>query len=989
MQNQQQIQKQQEIHKQQQIQKQYQIQKQQQQASQPTPQRQVLDADVFAQVQRRFTQGPNPLWGQPQQAVAGGAANESNGNGPGGQALPPQQSGYKYLQGLGQNVPGAAGRGRAHTIASLFARVGRKDVNKDKDREGGAQFTRVPDTGYFQSKLPVPTVVTPAVVEVPATQPQPTAKNVLPSGIPPPEPIEVRPALSASQKGHPQGRGRSQSHSQGNPSGPGQSKGGAAVQGGRSRAVSVSSTRTVVPLEGYIPTFDATTNSIALPPPHEMGGRMSVLGHATGDAEGGPQRRSSEDSVLSTTTSVRARRTAEKGKRKANGNRNGAGNGEYFDQTHENSRNLSTFDSSDLRDYGLDYDFDSDKPGGRDENSLGTLRNHRRRDHRPREQEQHGHPRLKSRHRRSPSVRSFDYAYGDDADNHSIYSFGTAKILSSTPRSRLPVRSSRSSNLNGHDHSLFMNDGDGDLDKVGTEGGSAAPAPHQADNRRQARRARGLDAVSNRSSGSGSGSAGSVGPYTIASTRISQYDLLSRSPANHSTSSDYVEGSGVRGGGMHGVYEAAEPARYGRSGGGKSVMTPETPSPLPPGVEARKKPVGSGLAHGRGAASHLAPAMGQAQQQASGAQPRDTVEYWRSMTSDMSGPVLNDGDRRSNVQGRERGSTISGSTGRDVFGPATRNPLAIERPRTVEPRTSEHLTKGALRQGQGYPPLSAASAWEGIRNVAKNEDNTGSMHRPAEKVVQQRAAPTHTDSRDYNRDRPYQQLNSSPNTLVTPSRSTNVNVDSYGNLRPPNVHRSGTSGTIPEIGVETPVSFLHLRSIRCVTDVFVISGPFQSMTPTTLSDGTFLDPSLLMPGSTQVVPSSRQLTPSATASHSGQQHEYVGYYIAPPFPTIEYGEMAVNMSHGHTSGGSHYNHFQPDNPPGFVVPLSPIPAMTNLRPSGTPGTQSRSAVGISSPSNDGAYRGHYTNPAAERGTSTGFLSPARLDRPISLFSSVE
>ncbi|EAU80788.2 hypothetical protein CC1G_04898 [Coprinopsis cinerea okayama7 len=442
-----------------------------------------------------------------------------------------------------------------------------------------------------------------------------------------------------------------------------------------------------------------------------------------------------------------------------------------------------------------------------------------------------------------------------------------------------------------------------------------------------------------------------------ASTRISQFDLVappSPSEPNHAPSARYGLGHGVGGpgvGAVDGAREGDDPdqsfgwdfmnhnqrkaqrdaqgqpppqSAFSNSDANNATnamnhrrqpvipRTPETPTPAP-----RTRP--------------------RAQ-----TQPQEMAAYWRSKNSDIgSGSGTRAGGETETAAASSRNGSMSGSSRNRTRGGSISTRLhtltssdrdggPIERPKTVEPHLQRSLSpRPVLHPNSVNVPAN--------RNV-ESEKNKGAH----------------------------------PGTYLEVAAPDSANFPN-GNKR--THHRTFTSGTTPEIGVEPP-----------------------SRSPTSVSDGTVLDPVLLSPSGAPGPSNSRP-------SHDTQQRQqptYVGYYMAPSLPRFDYTSTGIDVRRSPSKDSNNSNVYDRDSdrPPGYVVPLSPIPSLSQFRfdsaldaetgPTapiyGRPNFESFSAA-VGTIASPGA------NPATNRpkdeelfGNNKGFFSPAPLNRPISLFS---
>lgn len=156
-----------------------------------------------------------------------------------------------------------------------------------------------------------------------------------------------------------------------------------------------------------------------------------------------------------------------------------------------------------------------------------------------------------------------------------------------------------------------------------------------------------------------------------------------------------------------------------------------------------------------------------------------------------------------------------------------------------------------------------------------------------------------------------------------------------------------------------------------------------------VSEGkTFIDPVLLTPDGVPQPTARQQRRDDDQERPLYQPHDshFVGYYMAPPQPTFQFSgsgyEVQPTMDHDYNFG---------DKPPGQVIPLSPIPSLSNLRRSELDGQSPIDSHGLAewrartqAQAPDVKQSSQVTNVGNSQG---GFFSP-RLDRPFSLFSDM-
>ncbi|KAH6907012.1 hypothetical protein BKA70DRAFT_382706 [Coprinopsis sp. MPI-PUGE-AT-0042] len=148
----------------------------------------------------------------------------------------------------------------------------------------------------------------------------------------------------------------------------------------------------------------------------------------------------------------------------------------------------------------------------------------------------------------------------------------------------------------------------------------------------------------------------------------------------------------------------------------------------------------------------------------------------------------------------------------------------------------------------------------------------------------------------------------------------------------------------------------------------------------------FIDPVLLTPDGMPQPTLRRQRQDEDQERQTYQHHDnhFVGYYMAPPNPAFQFTgrgyEVQPTMGYDNDFG---------DKPPGQVIPLSPIPSLSNFRRSEMDGQSPIDAQAVaewktSTQASDLRQSPLVTNVGTSR---SGFFSP-RLDRPFSLFSDV-
>jgi hypothetical protein len=156
-----------------------------------------------------------------------------------------------------------------------------------------------------------------------------------------------------------------------------------------------------------------------------------------------------------------------------------------------------------------------------------------------------------------------------------------------------------------------------------------------------------------------------------------------------------------------------------------------------------------------------------------------------------------------------------------------------------------------------------------------------------------------------------------------------------------------------------------------------------------VSEGkTFIDPVLLTPDGIPQPPTVKQQRrddDQERQSYQPPDNHFVGYYMAPSHPNLQFTGRGYDVQP--TMG---YEYDFGDKPPGQVIPLSPIPSLSNIRRSGQGGQSPTDAQEVvdwraapQQPVSDFKQSPRDTNV----GNRTGFFSP-RLDRPFSLFSDM-